>query len=277
MSFVSNSVWPPQTAAHQAPIPGILQARILAWAAISFSSAWKWKVKVKSLSHVRLFATPWTVAYQAPPSMEFSRQEYWSGVPLPSPSLRLEIYKSAWNILLCIRDRSLQLCLTLWDPMNCSRSGPFCPRDSSGKNTGVGCSALLPTALPPGDPPGLGIELISLTSNLHWQVSSLAPPGKPIFYFTRSVSQFRLQHAKLPCPSPTPGDCSKSCPFSWWCHPTISSSVVPFSSCLLSLPASGSFPMSQFFTSGGQSIGASAAASVLPINIQDWSPLGWTA
>ena len=67
------------------PVPGILQARTLEWAAISFSDAWKWKVKVKSLSHVRLLATPWTVAYQAPPSMGFPRQEYWSGVPLPSP------------------------------------------------------------------------------------------------------------------------------------------------------------------------------------------------
>ena len=67
------------------PIPGILQARTLEWVAISFSNAWKWKVKVKSLSRVRLLATPWTAAYQAPPSMGFSRQEYWSGVPLPSP------------------------------------------------------------------------------------------------------------------------------------------------------------------------------------------------
>ena len=67
------------------PVPGILQARTLEWVAISFSSAWKWKMNVKSLSHVRLFATPWTAAYQAPPSMGFSRQEYWSGVPLPSP------------------------------------------------------------------------------------------------------------------------------------------------------------------------------------------------
>ena len=70
-------------------IPGILQARALEWVAISFSNAWKWKVKVKSLSHVQLFATPWTAAYQAPPSMGFSRQEYWSGVPLPSPTLLL--------------------------------------------------------------------------------------------------------------------------------------------------------------------------------------------
>ena len=69
------------------PVPGILQARTLEWVAISFSNAWKWKVKVKFLSHVRLLATPWTAAYQAPPSMGFSRQEYWSGVPLPSPSI----------------------------------------------------------------------------------------------------------------------------------------------------------------------------------------------
>ena len=69
------------------PVPGILQARTLEWVAISFSNAWKWKVKVKSLSHVRLLATPWTAAYQAPPSMGYSRQEYWSGVSLPSPDV----------------------------------------------------------------------------------------------------------------------------------------------------------------------------------------------
>ena len=74
-------------------IPGILQARTLEWVAISFSNAWKGKVKVKSLSRVWLFATPWTAAYQSPPSMGFSRQEYWRGVPLPSPSLRMAIIK----------------------------------------------------------------------------------------------------------------------------------------------------------------------------------------
>ena len=77
------------------------------------------------------------------------------------------------------------------------------------------------------------------------------------------------------CPSPTPGIYSNSCPLSWWCHAIISSSAVPFSSCLQSFPASGSFPMSQFFTSGGQSIGVSASTSVLPVITQDWSPLGW--
>ena len=85
-----------------------------------------------------------------------------------------------------------------------------------------------------------------------------------------------LQHARPPCPSPTPGAYSNSCPLSQWCLPTISSSVVPFSSCLQSFPASGSFPMSQLFTSDGQSIGVSASASVLPMNIQDWFPFGWT-
>ena len=85
-----------------------------------------------------------------------------------------------------------------------------------------------------------------------------------------------MQHARLPCPSPTPRACSKSCPLSRWCHPTILSSVVPFSSCLQSFPASGSFPMSQFFASGGQSTGTSGSASVLPMNIQGWFPLGLT-
>ena len=85
-----------------------------------------------------------------------------------------------------------------------------------------------------------------------------------------------LQHARPPCPSPTPGAYSNSCLSRQWCHPTISSSVIPFSCCLQSFPASGSFPMSLFFASGGQSIGVSASALVLPTNIQDWFPLGWT-
>ena len=84
------------------------------------------------------------------------------------------------------------------------------------------------------------------------------------------------QHTRLPCPSPAPGAYSNSCPLSRWCHPTISSSVVPFSSCPQSFPPSGSFQTSQFFASSGQSIGVSASASVLPGNIQDWFPLGWT-
>ena len=88
-----------------------------------------------------------------------------------------------------------------------------------------------------------------------------------------SLRPHGLQHARAPCPSPTPGVYSNSCPLSQWCHPAISSSVGHFF-CLQSFPASGSFPVSQFFTSGGQSIGVSASASVLPMNIQDWFPLG---
>ena len=99
--------------------------------------------------------------------------------------------------------------------------------------------------------------------------------------FSRSVMSDSLwphesQHARPPCPSPTPGVYSNSCPLSRWCHPAISSSVVPFSSCPQSLPASGSFPMSQHLLWGGQSSGVSATASVLPMNTQNWSPLGWT-
>ena len=100
--------------------------------------------------------------------------------------------------------------------------------------------------------------------------------------FSRSVvSDFlrphELQHARPPCPSPTPRVHSNSCPLIWWCHPAISFSVIPFSSHLQSFPASGSFQMSQLFTSGGRSIEVSASASVLSMNFEDWFPLGWTS
>ena len=91
----------------------------------------------------------------------------------------------------------------------------------------------------------------------------------------RTMRPHGLQHTRLPCSSPTPGSYSNSCPLSQWCHPTISSSVIPFS-CLQSFPASGSCKMSQYFASGGQSIGVLASASVPPMNIQDWFPLEWT-
>ena len=93
---------------------------------------------------------------------------------------------------------------------------------------------------------------------------------------SNSLGPHESQHARLPCPSPTPGVHSNPRPSSRWCHPAIASSVAPFSSCPQSLPASQSFPISQLFTWGGQSIGVSASASVLPVNTQDWSPLGWT-
>ena len=96
-----------------------------------------------------------------------------------------------------------------------------------------------------------------------WVVSNSLQPHEP-------------QHTRPLCPSPTPSVHPNPCPLSWWCHPTVSSSVIPFSSCPQSFPASGSFPMSKLFTSGGQNIGVSASTSVLPMNTQDWSPLGWT-
>ena len=129
-------------------------------------------------------------AHQVPPSLGFSRQEHWSGLPFASPIGESEKWSG------------------------------------------------------------------SVVSNSLW------PHG--------------LQHTRLPCSSPTPRACSNSCPSSQWCHPTILSSVIPFSSCLQSFPASGSFPMSQFFTNCGQSIEASASASVLPKNIQGWFPSGLT-
>ena len=113
-------------------------------------------------------------------------------------------------------------------------------------------------------------------------------PAYHLFLFPFSSVQFSLsvvshslrphepQHARPPCQSPTPGAHPNPCPLCWWCHPIISSSVVPFSSCPQSFPAPGSFPMSQLFASSGQSIGVSASTSVLPMNTRDWSPLGWT-
>ena len=125
-----------------------------------------------------------------------------------------------------------------------------------------------------------------LCHNQVYCTQSLGPCSSPLLTCTSSV-QFSHsvvsnslqphgpQHAGPPCPSPSPGVYSNSCPLSRWCHPTISSSVVSFSSCPQSFPASGSFQMSQFFASGGQSIGVSASTSVLPVNTQDWSPLRW--
>ena len=116
---------------------------------------------------------------------------------------------------------------------------------------------------------------------VRWPSKAIKDFGFSSAQFNRSVTSnslqpHGLQHASLPCPSPIPGAYSSSCPLSQWCHPTISSSVIPISSHLQSFPASGSFLVSQFFASGGQSTGVSASASVLPMNIQDWFPLGLT-
>ena len=131
--------------------------------------------------------------------------------------------------------------------------------------------------------------LVTLVSTTIFSISITFSIYIFIFYLQLSSVQFshsvvsdslrphELQQARPPCPSPTPRIYPNSCPSSRWCHPTISSSVVPFSSCPQSLPASGSFPMSQLFSWGGQSTGVSALASVLPVSTQGWSPSEWTA
>ena len=185
--------------------------------------------------------------------------------------LPLPITLNCIDVLKCV-SLVAQMCLTLYDYMDCRL--PASSVHFSGKNTGAGCCFLLQGIFPiQGSKPrplclyhcALGSlrSILSISQFSHSGVSdSLQPHG--------------LQHARLPCPSPNPRACSNSCPSSRWYHPTILSSVIPFSSHLQSFPASGSFPMSQFFASGGQSIGVSASASVLPVNTQDWSPLGWT-
>ena len=128
----------------------------------------------------------------------------------------------------------------------------------------------------------------SKTESLQFSTSLLYNVGHATIWVHTSVSDVQFSsvtqlcpnlcnpmNTRPPCPSPTPGVYPNKCPLSWWCHPTISSSVVPFSSCPQSFPASESFQMSQLFTSGGQCIEVSASASVLPMNAQDWSPLGW--
>ena len=125
------------------------------------------------------------------------------------------------------------------------------------------------------------LRLMSMESVMHPTILSSVVPFSSVQFscsvMSDSLWPHGLQHTRPPCPSPTPGVHSNSCPSSRWCHPTISSSVLPFSSHLECFPASGSFPMSQFFASGGQTIGVSASASVLPVNIQDWFPSGWTS
>ena len=135
------------------------------------------------------------------------------------------------------------------------------------------CSVQFPYYLPPTRQAPLSLSSIETVELAHIAGRSVQ--------FSRSIVSDSLQphasqYARPPCPSPTPGVYPNPCPLCQWCHPNISSSVIPFSSCPQSFPASGSFQMSQLSTSGGQSIRVSASTSVLPMNTQDWSPLGWT-
>ena len=188
-----------------------------------------------------------------------------------------------------------QSCPTLCNPMDCSTPGlPVYHQLLESNQTHVHwvSDAIQPShPLSFPSPPALSLfqhqGLFKWVSSSHQVAKVLEFQLQHIYIYISSV-QFShsvvsnslrthgLQHTRPPCPSPTPGPYSNSCPLSRWCHPTISSSVVPYSSCFQSFPASGSFPMKQIFSSGGQNIRASASASVLRMNIQDWSPLGWT-
>ena len=140
------------------------------------------------------------------------------------------------------------------------RGGAYCSECAAGSTTSSQCCRGPPTPPHLPRPTGCGTSPVQFSRAV----------------VSDSLQPHRLQHAKPPCPSPTPRVYSNSCPLSRWCHPTISSSVIPFSSRLQSFPASGSFQMSRLFAWGGQSWGVSASASVLPMNTQDWYPLGWT-
>ena len=182
------------------------------------------------------------------------------------------------------------------DPHGLWPTRHLCPWDFLGKNTGVACQFLPQSIfLTQGSNPHLLHCRQILYCWATWEVlchgwftpTHQEPVSVSRCFFrcwllfslsmSNSLLPQGLQHARLPCPSPSPGVCSNSCPLKWWCHPTISSSAIPFSSCLQSFLASGSFPMSLFFASGGNSIGASASASVLPMNVQGWFPFGLTA
>ena len=204
-------------------IHGILQARTLEWVAISFSNAWKWKVKVKSLSHVRLLATPWIAAYQAPPSMEFSRQEYWSGVPLPSLSNNTK--RSQLEEIFCILKTNRKL--KYMDVCVIFKWNYVCGLNWWHKVNRFSVSS--------------SIQHLILKIRNYWVIKVCKHQHFLLFshqVMPDSLRPHKLQHTRFPCPSLSPWVCSNSCPLSQWCHPIILSSVTPLSSCPQSFPAS---------------------------------------
>ena len=209
--------------------------------------------------------------------------------------------KKSWTLfsrITCVITKCICCCYSvteswpaLCDPMDCSipvSSILQCLPELAQTHVHRISDAIQPShLLSSPSPPALNLShhqgLFQCVSSLH-QVArgleSFSPSNESVQFSNSVVSDslrpHRLQDARLPCPSPTPGACSNSCPSSRWCHPAISSSDVPFSSHLQSFQASGSFPINPFFASGGQNVGVSASPSVLPMNIQDWFPLGWT-
>ena len=194
---------------------------------------------VQLLSCVRLCATSWTVSYQVSLSIA-----------------------NSWSLLKLV---SIELVMPSNHPTISSSVVPF--------------SSCLQSFLPLESFPMSQfheVNLAFLSLPMPFESNSIISVQFSHSVMSDSLRPHGLQHTRPPCPSPTPGVHPNSCPWSWWCHPTISSSAVPLSSHLQSFPASGSFPMSQLFTSGGQRIAVSASTSVLPMNTQDWFPLEWT-
>ena len=151
----------------------------------------------------------------------------------------------------------------------CTKAAPF-PDSFKVKNVGISLCVYV-TCVYSGDSPGNKIQVLDIRYLCDKKKRTLQSVQFSHSVVSHCLRPHGLQHARPPCPSPSPRVYSNSCPLSQWCHPTISSSVILFSSCLQSFPASGSFQMSQLFTSGGQSIGVSASAPVLPMNTQEWS------
>ena len=207
------------------------------------------------------FVTPWTVAHQASLSMGFPRQEFWSGLPFPYPGNLPNPGIESRPLTFPALVRGL-----IYPPLSSTSLYP--PHSLLLRSSQKDALSVRRK---------LSINRSCYTRSLlifcTWTVQFSSVPQSCLTLCDPNG----LKHAGPPCPSPpTPGVHSNSCPLSWWCHLPTSSSVDHFSSCLQSFPASGSFQMNQFFESGSQSIGVSASTSVLPMNTQDWSPLGWT-
>ena len=218
--------------------------------------AWVCVCMLSPFSQFQLFVTLGTVPSQAPLPMGFSRQEYWSGLPCsppedhPDPGIEpVFLISPSWAGGFFTTNTTWEACGWLSDAqcLNWFQSYSFFKTNEF--------EIYFVNEIP------RKINDVQFSS-VAQSCPTLWPHG--------------LQHTRLLSPSPTPRACSNSCPSSQWCHPTISSSVIPFSSSLQSFPVSGSFPMSQFFTSGGQNMGVSASSLVLPMNIQEWFSLGWT-
>ena len=257
-----------------------------------------WLLKAIPFNYVLLFshwvvsgsiATPWTVVHQATLFTGFPRQENWSRLPFPSPldlldpgsepaSRGFPCGSMEKNLLQCRRGGFYSWAMKILWNRKLQPTPVFLPGKFHGQMSLAGYS-------PWGHKrvrhdtvtkQQLGPHPASYLSTI-WQHRLLPPYSNNVFslpdilfsvqfshsFVSDPLRPHGFQHTRLPCPSPTPGACSNSCPSSRWCHPTISSSVVPFSTCLQSFPASGSFPMSQSFRSGGQSSGVSVSASVL--------------